>query len=352
MTVNSGGPGGTGQDGPDGEGLVQGRIWREGLPTGDPVTLADVPTLREEPETLFWLDLLTPSAEQMADLARSLHLTEDAVEDAIARGERPKVARHHGYGFITAYSTAFATEHAVDLDPQDPRMELHRISVFVLGNGIVTVRAAGGSEIDEIVDRWQDEPDTVLLGPTGLVHGLLDTLVDGYLDTAARLEELLEELEDMLFDEAVATREVQELAFRLRKELLLFRRVVAPMREVVAAVMRGRIDEVVASRAPGAYEDLNDHVLRASEWAEALREGVHGVFETNLALDNARMNEVMKKLTGWAAIIAVPTAITGWFGMNVPYLGSEQMLGLIIAIVLIIGLAGSLYTIFKRKEWI
>lgn len=332
--------------------MIRGRTWREGLPAGDAIGLADVPGLRAEEDTLFWLDLLRPSAAQMAELAHSLHLTEDSVEDAIARGERPKVTRHHDYGFITAYSTAFAAEHAVDLDPQDPRMELHRISVFVLDNGIVTVRAAAGAEIDEVVERWQDEPESVLLGPTGLVHGLLDTLVDGYLDTAARLEEMLEELEDMLFDEGVATREVQELAFRLRKELLLFRRVVSPMREVVAAVMRGRIDQIEATRDPGAYEDLNDHVLRASEWAEALREGVHGVFETNLALDNARMNEVMKKLTGWAAIIAVPTAITGWFGMNVPYLGSERTLGLIIAVTLILGLAGTLYVVFKRKDWL
>src|SRR5699024_11387484 len=105
---------------------------------------------------------------------------------------------------------------AGDLDPQDPRRGLHRISVFVLGNGIVTVRAAGGSEIDEIVDRWQDEPDTVLLGPTGLVHGPLDTLVDGYLDTAAGLEELLAELADMLLVEAGATRADQEHEVGLR----------------------------------------------------------------------------------------------------------------------------------------
>ena len=131
------------------------------------------------------------------------------------------------------------------------------------------------------------------------------------------------------------------------------RRVVLPMREVVNTVMRHHVDSDDHSpELDGWYADLYDHVLRASEWTESLRDMVTTVFETNIALQDARLNVVMKKLTGWAAIIAVPTAVTGWFGMNVAYPGIGKTSGFLASTLVIATLGGTLYVLFKRRNWL
>ncbi|MDR0435743.1 MAG: magnesium transporter, partial [Propionibacteriaceae bacterium] len=99
------------------------------------------------------------------------------------------------------------------------------------------------------------------------------------------------------------------------------------------------------------YEDLSDHLLRATEWGETLRELVSTVHETNLALNDARMNAVMKKMAAWAGLVAVPTLITGWFGMNVPYPGFAQPWGFWLSTTVIIGAVAGIFVIFRRNDW-
>jgi magnesium transporter len=166
-------------------------------------------------------------------------------------------------------------------------------------------------------------------------------------------DDAIESLEDGLFDERALTREIQKRTYRVRKELVELRRVILPMREVVNAVQRHHADDAAkAGDLDGWYADLYDHVLRASEWTESLRDMVTTVFETNLSLQDARLNTVMKKLTGWAAIIAVPTAVTGWFGQNVAYPGFGQRSGLIASTIVITALASALYVTFRRRNWL
>ena len=102
----------------------------------------------------------------------------------------------------------------------------------------------------------------------------------------------------------------------------------------------------------GEFNDLYDHVLRASEWTESLRDMVASVFETNLSLQDARLNTIMKKLASWGAIIAVPTAVTGWFGQNLPYWGFSDSLGLWQSVVLIVVGTVGLYWLFRRNDWL
>ena len=121
--------------------------------------------------------------------------------------------------------------------------------------------------------------------------------------------------------------------FTLRRSLVEARRAILPMREVVNTIMRrAASDEDAAELAP-YYEDLYDHVLRAAEWTESLRDMITSIFETNMSLADTRMNMIMKKLTSWAAIIAVPTAVTGFFGQNVPYPGFGHEWGFVVSVV-------------------
>jgi len=128
--------------------------------------------------------------------------------------------------------------------------------------------------------------------------------------------------------------------------------VILPMREVVNGVLRHRRDAGAPRELDSWYDDLYDHVLRASEWTESLRDMITAIFETNLSLQDARLNNVVKKLTAWAAIIAIPTAITGYYGQNVPYPGFGKEWGFVTSVAVIVGVVGLLYLSFRRRNWL
>jgi magnesium transporter len=179
----------------------------------------------------------------------------------------------------------------------------------------------------------------------------LDELVDGHFDAVESLDDQIEQLEDLLFDDRPHDRGVQRRSFELRKSLVQLRRVVLPMREVVNTLMRRDLGLVSDELLP-YYQDVYDHVLRATEWTESLRDLVNTIVETNLTIQGNRLNVITKKVTSWAAIIAVPTAITGFYGQNVPYPGFAHVSGFLTSSILIVALSGALYLTFKRLDWL
>jgi len=332
---------------------VRTRLWRDGRLEVEDFPLEDISDHLQEDGTLVWLDLCEPDHDLLLKLAIELAFDPHAVEDAISRGERPKATRHATHTFVTAYATRLKTPEGSQLDALHSRLLVSRVSAFILPGGIVTVRSDPGFDMDQVVDRWEDDADLLKLGSGALLHGLLDVIVDGHFETIQLMDDAIEALEDDLFDERALSRDIQQRTYRVRKELVELRRVILPMREVVNAVQRHHGDATGHnSELDGWYADLYDHVLRASEWTESLRDMVTTVFETNLSLQDARLNTVMKKLTGWAAIIAVPTAVTGWFGQNVAYPGFGTTAGLIASTIVITTLAITLYAVFRRRNWL
>jgi magnesium transporter len=305
-------------------------------------------------DALTWVGLCEPDHEELTGLADELSLEPLAVEDALARVERPKALRYASHTFFTVYATRFPAADEPELrdaDDLDSRLELAKVSAFVFPHGLVTV-SAPDFNIDAVVDRWQDSPDLLGYGVSSLVHGLLDEVVDSHFDAVQDLDDAIESLEDGLFDETARGSEVQRATYRLRKDLVQLRRVVLPMREVVNGVLRHRRDAGSPAALDASFDDLYDHVLRVTEWTESLRDMVSAMFETNLSLQDSRLNNVMKKLTSWAAIIAVPTAVTGYFGQNVPYPGYGRWWGFILSLGVMAVASGILYILFKRRNWL
>ena len=333
------------------DGIVRTRLWRNGVLEAEDFPFEDVSEYLGEADCLVWVDLCAPDPDHLAELARELGLVPQAVEDALARQERVKSIRYATHTFLTVYATRLAAGDGAE-PGRAPALQVSRISAFVLARGIVTVRQDSGFDINEVVSRWDDNPELLRHGVAALVHGLLDAVVDGHFEAVEILDEAMEGLEDLLFDDRAPTTELQHQTYRIRRDLVELRRVVLPMREVVSAVVRHRKDLDSPAEMDPWYDDLYDHVLRASEWTESLRDMVTTIFETNLSLQDARLNTVMKKLTAWAAIIAVPTAVTGWFGQNVPYPGFGQLSGFVLSVVVIVGLAAGLYISFKRRDWL
>jgi magnesium transporter len=315
-------------------------VWRNGVAQDD-FDFDTISELLTQDDTLVWVDIFDPDHDTLAALARELGLNIWAVEDAVAPSERVKATVYATHTFFTVY--------AVDI--VDSTLIKHRISAFVLPRGLVTVRLPPHFDIDRVVRRW-DDLDGQRYGVGALVHGLLDVVVDGHFEAVQALDDRIEEVEDLLFDPPPKLPNVQRRMFELRKQLVQLRRVVLPMREVINAIQHHRVEAQHSPELDPLYIDLSDHVLRASEWTESLRDMLTTVFETHLSLQDARLNTVMKKLTGWAAIIAVPTAITGFYGQNVLFPGFAAFSGFVISSVIIAVLSGLLYVMFKRRDWL
>jgi magnesium transporter len=336
---------------------VRGRVWRAGK-SQDDFEFASISDYLVEKDTLVWADIYDPDHAALTELAKEIGLNDWAVEDAVADAERTKATVYRTHTFFTVYAVA----EADPADDTESALSMHRISAFVLPQALITVRLsptvsspvaslAPGDDIDAVSQRF-DELGGQEYGVGALVHGLLDVVVDGHFAAVQCLDDAVESIEDDLFADSSPKSGLQRRTFRMRKDLVELRRVVLPMREVVSAIQHRRLDAKTAPELDPLYADLYDHVLRASEWTESLRDMVTTVFETNLSLQDARLNTVMKKLTGWAAIIAVPTAITGFYGQNVLYPGIQTVGGFVTSTAIIVLLVTVLYVSFKRRDWL
>ena len=323
------------------------RLWSDGALKAENFPLDDVSTRLTESGALVWVDVCNPDPALLSELVGELGL--DGRADRDVDGQRTKATRYANHTFLTVYAT--------DVGPIIPgdiasRLLTARISIFVLPAAVMTVRhendpAKPVFDIDEVVRRWDDNADLLRKGSPALLHELLDVVVEGHFDAIQQLDDAVESLEDGLFDDTGSNRTIQRNTFRLRKELVELRRIVLPMREVVNTIRRSDTTE-----RDGWYDDLYDNVIRAAEWTESLRDMITTVFETNLSLQDARLNIVVKKLTGWAAIIAMPTLVTGWYGQNVPYPGFSQVSGVVTSALLSVLTSVVLYISFKRRGWI
>jgi len=319
------------------------RCYRAGVLTDENFPLEDVSEHLAEESALVWVDLLAPNQKDLQLVANELGLHQLAVEDAATGRQRPKFARFAGHDFLTAYW--------VTLDPETGTLIAAEIAAFITTSALVTVRQDEHFPIDRLVARWDDNADLIKYGVGALVHGLLDFVVDGHYEAVESLDEEIEQLEDLLFDTSPHDMDVQRRSFELRKSLVRLRRMVLPMREVVNTLMRRDVGLVSEPLMP-YYQDVYDHVLRATEWTESLRDLVATILETNLTIQGNQLNIITKKVTSWAAIIAVPTAVTGFYGQNVPYPGFAHHSGFITSTILIVALSTSLYFTFKRLNWL
>ena len=324
---------------------VRTRVWRNGVLEREDFPFEQVSDYLEEPDCLVWADLCAPDEATLAQLAEELCLDPHAVEDAVSPHERPKATRYATHLFLSTY--------ALRPGAGEDTLDATHVSAFCMARAFVTVRLDDGFDLAPLLARWDDNADLIQYGPRALEHGLLDLIVDQYFEAIQSFDEEIESIEGALFeDTSRSMRSVQVRTFEIRKALVKARRVVLPMREVVNTVMRRATTSDHATELTPYFEDLYDHVLRVAEWTEALRDMVSSIFETNMALADSRLNMIMKKLTSWAAIIAVPTAVTGYFGQNVPYPGFAKEWGFGLSIAMIAIISSALYVTFKRKEWL
>ena len=323
--------------------MTRTRLYRSGVLEQEDFPVQDISDHLVETGVTVWLDMCSPDEADLATISEELDLHRLAVEDAVQERQRPKLDRYDTHLFITAYEAA--------LDTVSGELESLEVAVFATHNALVTVRKSERFDIDGVVGRWDSSPDLAKYGVPFLLHGLLDYVVDSHFTAVQTLDDEIEALEDLLFSEAHPDLSVQRRSFELRKSLVKLRRVVLPMREVVNSLMRRDLHARNDAMTP-YYQDVYDHVLRATEWTESLRDLVTTILETNLTIQGNRLNVITKKVTSWAAIIAVPTAITGFYGQNVPYPGFSHESGFYASTIIIVVLSVGLYVLFRRRDWL
>ena len=311
--------------------------------------------LASDREQLLWLDLVDATDADLERVRQEFDLHDLAVEDVQRAGQRPKLEHYPTHAFIVVYVS--------DTEPTD----LPELDIFVGPNWVVTVRkrnAAGRCfDIDPVRAHFERTRDADC-GPGFLLYTILDDVVDGYFDITDRMDEEIEALEDDIFAEMSTTTRpksnssvrddepVQRTLLELRKRLLHFRRRIIPMREVVLSLLRREVPWIEESVIV-YLQNVLDHILRVSDQIDAERELMGNAVDAHLATVSNRVNDIMKKMTSWGAILIVATLVAGIYGMNFRYMPElEWHYGYFFALGVMLASTGGLYLYFKRKSWL
>ncbi len=319
------------------------RMYRNGVLDAQGFAVADVSEHLKQPDTVVWVDLCAPSKEQLDELAGELNLHELAVEDALGPHQRPKLDRYATHLFLSC--------HAVRVEVDGGELGETEIDSFINERWLITVRKNDEFPIEPVLERWDRSPDLAIYGVSFLLYGLLDVIVDSYFAAVQSFDDYYEKVSDGLFADRALDPSQQRYWFEMRRALVRFHKLVVPMREAISSLMR-REHSAVAEQLYPYYQDVYDHILRASESSDSLRELVSTIVETNLSLRDYQQNQIVKKVSSWAAIIAVPALLTGYYGMNVPFPGYQEPWGAVVSTALIVGGTVSLYRLFRRIDWL
>jgi magnesium transporter len=322
-------------------------IFREGR--GEAADVAEAERALRDHTGTVWIDIDDPTDEDRAFLGSAFGLHGLSLEDIEHRDQRPRVEAYEGYRFVSLRPLSLASD--------DGEIQVDEVHAIVARDVFVTLRYAPLYDIGTVRHRLLSRPDLAETGTGGMVYVLFDAIVDDQLDIIDRLEQEVEELEELVFDHRPARagepepESIRRRFHQLRVNLAVFRRHVAPLRRGVEALHEDR--ELVGPALTPYYRDLADHVLRALDFQDNVRDVLTSLIEVRMTQQANDLNEVMKKLSAWAGIILVPTLVAGVYGMNFDHMPElHWLLGYPLALVLMGGSAVWLWWTFKRQGWL
>jgi magnesium transporter len=306
------------------------------------VQLNEVHTVLRESNQFVWIGLHEPSEEVLQKVQSEFGLHDLAVEDAHSAHQRPKIELYDNSVFVVLRTAQMNKEKHIDFG------ETH---FFVGPNFIVTVRHGSSIPYTEVRTRCENIPHLLSKGQGFALYALMDFIVDKYFPVVEELEEELFSIEDKVFKEK-PSRETTEQIYQLKRELLEVKRAVAPLIDVCNRLMRFDISCISEETRP-YFRDVYDHVVRINEMVENTRELLSTAMEANFSLISISQNDVSRKFAGWAAIIALPTMIAGFYGMNFKFMPeTEWQYGFYSVIVFTIAACFFLYYLFRRSGWL
>ena len=322
--------------------IVNSAVYADGVRVAE-VGIDDLQTSLEKQGHFVWLGLFEPDADLLRRVQRQFLLHDLAVEDAFNAHQRPKLELYEDTLFVVL-RTAQLVGDAFDI-------EFGETHVFVGRNFIVSVRHGNMKSHVALRTRCEATPHLLAKGPGFVLYALLDFVVDQYFPIVDQMEEQLESLEEEIFGDHFS-RQTTGRIYRLKRDLLAMKRAVSPLVDVCNRLMRFDSHLIPEDTRP-YYRDVYDHTIRINEMIDTTRELLTTALEANLSLISVSQNEATKRLAAWAAIIAVPTAVAGIYGMNFSHMPELQwQYGYPFSLVLMVAACAGLYTGFKRTGWL
>jgi magnesium transporter len=289
-----------------------------------------------------WVGLVEPTVREFDAVRREFQLHGLAVEDAVKAHQRPKL---EVYG-----DTVFVVVKTVRYLAQEERLEFGEVLIFVGPQFLITVRHGEAGGLGDVREHLEKQPDLLTLGPGAALHALVDRIVDAYEPVADALREDIEEVEAEVFSQEGSN--PVERIYRLRREVIEFGRAVAPLRPALHHMTVEDLPNLDPELAP-YFRDVADHAARVGDQIDGFGALLHGVLQANLTQVSVRQNEDMRKISAWVAIVAVPTAVAGIYGMNFEHMPELRWrLGYPAVLLLILVVCSWLYIRFRRSGWL
>lgn len=326
--------------------IVDCAIYREGRRTKGPDDFSDaLAEARASGDAFLWIGLYEPTEEEFDLVKNEFGLHRLAVEDALTAHQRPKLEVYDDSLFVVLKPVAYH----LDSDT----VTTDEVMVFIGDSFVVTVRHGENAPLHAVRMRLEAEPQVLKHGPTAVLYAVSDSIVDHYMDVAAELQVDLEELEAAVFaPEGAGTRHTAARIYTFKRQILEFRRATAPLAGPMERLAGGSVPFVHEHARP-FFRDVDDHLTRASEQVEGLDRLLSDILSAHLAQMGVRQNDDMRKISAWAAMIAVPTMVAGIYGMNFRHMPELRQTWAYPAVLLVMaGVVIGLFRLFKRRGWL
>ena len=322
--------------------IVDCAIYENGVRRDGKVELEHAYDERHEPGKFVWIGLYEPTEEEFDSIRREFALHPLAVEDAIHAHQRPKLEVYDDMVFLVLKTARY-------VDPTEV-IELGEVLVFLGEDFLITVRHGEASSLTPVREVLDASPERLKHGTGSVLHAILDRIVDDYQPAIEGLETDIDEVEEQLFSGDRVN--PAERIYRLQREVLGFRKATAPLVEPIDKLARGHYAHI-HPEIRDYFRDVNDHLMRARDQLDAMHDLLSSSLQANLAQVSVRQNEDVRRISAWVAIIAVPTAIAGIYGMNFEDMPELRWgIGYPAALLLMLVICVALYRYFKKVGWL
>ncbi|MGF9757046.1 magnesium and cobalt transport protein CorA [Microvirga sp. 0TCS3.31] len=305
------------------------------------IPIEDVGEWSKKPGHVVWIGLHEPNLDLLRQVQREFNLHDLSIEDALKAHQRPKLEQYGEALFIVARTAQML----------DGRIAFGETHLFVGHGYVVSVRHGASTSYAPVRERCEADQKAFSEGEDFILYAILDFIVDNYMPVIETIQAEVEEIEDCILAEAATSSQVPRL-YQLRRDLLRLRNAAVPLVEVCRRLEQPGLPGIDPAMSP-LFRDVSDHIRRVQEEIESLREVLAFAFETSLMTGQAQQTEITRKLAAWAAILAVPTAVAGIYGMNFEYIPElHWRYGYALVLAMILAVCGWLYWRFRQRRWL
>ncbi len=324
----------------DTPGVVASAVYSEGRRVAE-VPIAEVGEWLRKPGHVVWIGLHEPGLPLLRQLQAEFGLHDLAIEDALKAHQRPKLEQYGDALFVVARTAQML----------EGRIAFGETHLFVGHGYVVSVRHGASTTYTPVRERCEADPAALSGGEDYILYAILDFIVDNYMPVIEAIQSEVEEIEDCILAETSTQVHVRRL-YQLRRDLLRLRNAAMPLVEVCRRLEQPGLPGIDPAMDPH-FRDVSDHIRRVQEEIESLREVLAFAFETSLMAGQAQQTEITRKLAAWAAILAVPTAVAGIYGMNFDVMPELKWpYGYPFVLIVIAAVCGWLYWRFRQNRWL